>query len=252
MSRPTANEYRTSIANDAERIATLADSHAASPVPSCPGWDITRLAGHVGRVHRMALSVLRNDVDGFPDPGSLEKPPAEPSATAAYVRRGAQDLDSHLATRDPASPCWNFLNEPSIAEFWFRRQCQETAVHRFDAELALDAAATPTTPAGLAVDGIDEYFGFVRERLLAARNTTTLGGTLHLHATDTEGEWMVDVTDGVLTVGHGHGKGDAAIRGTAADLFLGLWGRVDLCADDRFERFGSAEVVAAAATLGGI
>lgn len=251
MSLPTADEYRASIATDAERVAALADSHASSPVPSCPGWDVARLAGHVGRVHRMALSVLTNPDGGFPDPASLEKPPTEPSSVGDYVRHGAQTLDAHLATREPASSCWNFLTEPATAEFWFRRQCHETAVHRFDAELALDAGAQPTMPPALAVDGIDEYFVFVRERLLAARGTTTLGGTLHLHATDTPGEWMIAVTDGVLTVTHGHDKGDAAIRATAANLFLGLWGRFDLRADNRFERFGSAEVIAAAATLGG-
>jgi uncharacterized protein (TIGR03083 family) len=252
MTSPTADEFRTSIAADAERIAALADAYGSSPVPSCPGWDVTRLAGHVGRVHRMALSVLTSSVDGFPDPGRLEKPPTESSLVGDYVRGGAQSLDVHLAACDPAAPCWNFLNQPALAEFWFRRQCHETAVHRFDAELAVDAATRPTTPPTLAVDGIDEYFVLVGERLLAARGTTTLGGTLHLHATDTSGEWMIDVTDGVVTVSQGHGKGDAAIRGTAADLFLGLWGRFDLPNHDRFERFGSAEVIAALATLGGI
>ncbi len=252
MSTPTADEYRASIAVDAERIAHLADSHVASAVPTCPGWDVARLAGHVGRVHRMAVGVLTNPVDGFPNPSTAAKPPADPALVATFVREGAAELDSVLATRDPNSPCWNFLNEPALARFWFRRQCHETSVHRHDAELAVNPEATPTVPATLAVDGIDEYFVMVRERLLTVRSITTLGGTLHLHATDIEGEWMVDVVEGALTVSHGHGKGAAAVRGTAADLFLGLWGRFDLRADDRFARFGSADVLTAAAALGGI
>lgn len=251
MTTPTADQYRASIATDAERIAVLAQSHAASPVPSCPGWDVSRLAGHIGRVHRMTIGVLTNPVDGFADAATMEKPPAYPSAVPDFVREGAHTLDDELSRRDPASPCWNFMNEPSFARFWFRRQCHETSVHRYDAELAVDPSATPSTPPPLAVDGVDEYFVFVRERILPASGVMTLGGTVHLHATDTEGEWMIDVTDGVLTVDHGHGKGAAAIRGRAADLFLGLWGRFDLRADDRFERFGSAEVIDALATLGG-
>jgi uncharacterized protein (TIGR03083 family) len=251
MSAPSATDFRASIATDAERIAALAESTGASAVPSCPGWDVTRLAGHLGRVHRMTLGVLTNTVDGFPDMSTLAKPPADPRLVADYVREGAAQLDAALAGRDPNSPCWNFLNEPPFARFWFRRQCHEAAVHRFDAELAVSSAATPTTSAAIGVDGVDEYFVLVRERLLAARQLDSLGGTLHIHATDIEGEWMIDLTDGSLTVSHGHGKGAAAIRGTAADLFLGLWGRLDLRADDRFERFGSTDVINAAATLGG-
>ena len=251
MSAASAEDYRTSIAMDAERIAALTDANPGASVPSCPGWDMARLAGHVGRVHRMTVGVLTNPVDGFPDPSTMDKPPADPALSAAFVRTGATTLDALLANRDMDSPCWNFLNEPPFARFWFRRQCHETAVHRFDAELAFDPLASPTTSAALAVDGIDEYFVFVRERLLAARGLASLGGSLHLHATDVEGEWMITVADGVLSVTHGHGKGDAAIRGTASDLFLGLWGRLDLIGDARYERFGSPEVIAALGTLGG-
>ena len=251
MSAATAEEYRTSIAADAERIAALTDANPGASVPSCPGWDMARLAGHVGRVHRMTIGVLTNPVDGFPDPSTMDKPPADPALSASFVRTGATTLEVLLANRDMDSACWNFLNEPAVARFWFRRQCHETAVHRFDAELAFDIGATPTTPPGLAVDGIDEYFIFARERLLAARGLASLGGSLHLHATDVEGEWMITVDGGVITVDHGHGKGDAAIRGTARDLFLGLWGRFDLVNDARFERFGSAQVITALGTLGG-
>jgi uncharacterized protein (TIGR03083 family) len=251
MSGPSASDFRGSIAADASRIAELADSNPGAAVPSCPGWDVARLAGHVARVHRMTIGVLTNSVDGFADPSTLEKPPSDPSLISAFVRTGAVDLDAALAARSMDSPCWNFLDSPAFAEFWFRRQCHETAVHRFDAELAIDPRAISTTPAALAVDGIDEYFVIVGKRLLPERSLKSFGGTVHLHATDIEGEWMIDLTDGVLTVTHGHGKGDAAIRGTAADLFLGVWGRIDLRTDDRYERFGSAEVIEVFASLGG-
>lgn len=240
---------RAAIATDAERLAALVESDGAVSVPTCPGWDVARLAAHVGRVHRMAVGVLTNPFDGFADADSMEKPPREPDAIADYVRRSAAELGVVLAGRDPASEAWNFLNEPKRAYFWFRRMTHETAAHRWDGE---HAVVTPWhVSAELAVDGVDEYFVMVRERLLAARAMSSLGGSLHLHATDIEGEWMIDINDGVITVAHGHGKGDAAIRGTASDLFLGLWGRLDLTNDDRFERFGSATVICALGTLGG-
>ena len=243
---------RTAIAADATRIAELAESHPATPVPTCPGWDIARLGGHLGRVHRMTIGVLTNTVDGFAAADSMEKPPADRDAIPDFVRRGAAELDALLAVRDPESPCWNFLHEPLRAYFWFRRQAHEAAVHRWDAENALTPGlVTWSVHPELAVDGIDEYWVMARERLLAARNIATLGGSLHLHSTDVTGEWMIEINDSVLRVDHGHGKGTAAVRGTASDLFLGLWGRYDLRNEQRFEQFGAGKVIAAAVALGG-
>jgi hypothetical protein len=50
------------------------------------------------------------------------------------------------------------------------------------------------------------------------------GATLHLHATDdglgAAGEWLIRGGAEHITWEHGHGKGDAAVRGTAVELFL--------------------------------
>ena len=50
---------------------------------------------------------------------------------------------------------------------------------------------------------------------------------MHLHAGDAPGEWWVAPGEGGWTVEREHRKGDAAIRGTASDLLLALWRRVD-------------------------
>ncbi|HEV7888142.1 MAG TPA: hypothetical protein VGO92_11335, partial [Acidimicrobiales bacterium] len=64
----------------------------------------------------------------------------------------------------------------------------------------------------------------------------------HLHATDVPGEWLVSFEGGVVDVQRGHAKGDAALRGTASDLFLFLWGRAG---PDALEVFGDPAVVEA-------
>jgi hypothetical protein len=51
------------------------------------------------------------------------------------------------------------------------------------------------------------------------------GETLHLHATDAEGEWRLRLLPAGVEVGHGHGQSDATAAGTASDLLLFLWGR---------------------------
>jgi hypothetical protein len=127
---------------------------------------------------------------------------------------------------------------------------QEHAIHRYDAELAINDPQP--TPIDLAIDGINEYFIMTNVRVLPKKPDFALGGTLHLHTTDSpDGEWMIEQTDRALTVTHGHGKGDAAIRGTASDLLLGLWGRKNLTATEDFEHFGNPEITVALASLGG-
>jgi predicted lipid carrier protein YhbT len=73
-----------------------------------------------------------------------------------------------------------------------------------------------------------------------------VAGSVHLHSTDADGEWVVTEPDpsSRLAVTHEHAKGDAAVRGSASDLLLLLWRRLNL--DDhaeRFEVFGDRAVV---------
>jgi predicted lipid carrier protein YhbT len=51
------------------------------------------------------------------------------------------------------------------------------------------------------------------------------GETMHLHSTDHEGEWLVRMEPDGLRVSREHAKGDAAVRGPAADLLLVVVGR---------------------------
>ena len=52
------------------------------------------------------------------------------------------------------------------------------------------------------------------------------GETIHLHATDTDGEWLIRLTPDGIETSREHAKGDVAARGPASDLFLFLVGRV--------------------------
>jgi hypothetical protein len=70
-----------------------------------------------------------------------------------------------------------------------------------------------------------------------------VAGTLHLHATDVEGEWLVRLGEDGVTFTLGHAKGDVALRGTAEDLLLWCWNRVPV--DERFEVFGDASLLEA-------
>lgn len=231
------------------RLNTIASGNLTIAVPSCPGWDLAKLIGHVGRVERMVLGVVPTGAMEPVHPDSLESPPPAPDDLRAYFRTGAARLVAELRSKSPDAPAWNFMGTSPIVAFWSRRQAHEHAVHRWDAESAV-GAVTPVD-SDLAVDGVDEYFEIANARVLPRKPDFTLGGTVHLHATDAAGEWMLTSTPGGIAVSHAHGKGDAAVRGTASDLLLGLWGRLDLTAHGRFEHFGDHSIVKALATIGG-
>ena len=236
------------LAADLATISAIAGGDLARTVPSCPEWDLARLISHLGRVHRMALAVVPTGAM-TPAPGSsLEAPPADHDDLRAYYQTSADALVAELRAKSPDAPAWTFLPGPDTVAFWSRRMAHEHSIHRWDAQgaVGIPAAVAPE----LAVDGIDEYLMMV-SRLLAKRPDFSLGGTVHLHCTDTEGEWMLAIDHGMITVTKEHGKGAAAIRGAASDLVLGLWGRVPLTDTERFAHFGDPGPVAALASLGG-
>ena len=108
----------------------------------------------------------------------------------------------------------------------------ETAVHRADAEIATGRA--PVIDADIAADGIDEWLALGNqhsEDMLDSGQDSRLGAladgqVLHLHATDERlggaGEWLIQRAGDRITVQHGHGKGDVAVRGPASALMLVL------------------------------
>jgi uncharacterized protein (TIGR03083 family) len=227
----------------AQNSARLADAAAAAgvdaPVPSCPGWTVTDLLDHVVRGDDWARRIVEQGRTGSTDRVQHAEP--DPSlqgdALVQAFRDGADALVAELSSVSPDTPVWTFSSTNRTAAFWQRRRSQETAIHRYDAELA---AGTPTPlDAALAVDGIDEILTVFLPRL--ADNFGPMGdGTVHLHCTDVDGEWLFARRDGEITVTAEHAKGDVAARGTASDLLLFLWRRVPA---SRLEVFGDAELL---------
>src|SRR5439155_14920375 len=109
-----------------------------------------------------------------------------------WFRQGHSRLVRTLETADPATECWTFLPAPSAVAFWARRQAHETGIHRVDAESpGGPEAVTPFAPR-FAEDGIEEVlFGFLSRGGDGVR--TDPPRSMHLHATDVDGEWLVRV-----------------------------------------------------------
>jgi uncharacterized protein (TIGR03083 family) len=230
-------QYLDRLTSDSELLADAAD--AAGPdadVPTCPGWKISDLMVHMVQGDLWA----RRIVESRSTERTLPEMPAdapEGAALVPYFRAGARQLAETLATVPSDTSVWTFSADDRTARFWQRRRAQETAVHRVDAQSAIGAVGPIDT--ALAADGIDEFLFTFLPRL--AGGLADLGdATLHLHCTDTEGEWLITRAGDDVVVTRQHAKGDVAARGSASDLLLFLWGRVPTSA---LEVFGDGALI---------
>lgn len=215
---------------DVERLAAVVEhSDPGLPIAACPGWDLQRLVEHLGQVHRWANFCATN---GRPPSADLDPPMEafEPDGVADWLRRGGAVLATTLRDLDPEATTWHPFPVEQVARVWPRRQAHETAMHRWDAEHA--AGLPATIDAELASDGIDEYLEVLLPRAIGREGNSIPTGSLHLHCTDVDGEWLVRSEDGEYRMVRAHQKGDAALRGPAEPMLLTLWGRSTDRADE--------------------
>jgi uncharacterized protein (TIGR03083 family) len=187
------------------------------PVPRDP----VDLVLHTGMVHRHKLEIVRGRLARPPDPWP---PPSPPRAELlGWYEQGLEELLTVLEATDPGTRVWTFHRPDQTVGFWRRRMAQETAVHRVDAESA--HGEPRPVPAALAADGVTELLEVFLAPHAEGEPVGGRGEPLHLHATDTEGEWRLRLLPAGVEVGHGHARADAAAAGTASDLLLFCWGR---------------------------
>ena len=193
-----------------------------APVGGCPGWDVRQLTAHMGVIHRWARHCAANGAPPESRDQYRPDPELDADALADWLLSGAAALVGVLRTIDLEGPTWHPFVVAKLGRVWPRRQAQETSVHRWDAEHAT-GATTPIDPA-MASDGIDEYLDLMMRRNVTRESVTLPVGSLHLHCTDTNGEWLMSLDDGFELV-RAHAKGAAALRGPAEALLLRLWNR---------------------------
>jgi uncharacterized protein (TIGR03083 family) len=231
-------QYLDRLARDSDALADAAEiAGTDADVPTCPGWTVEDLLRHCAGGDEWARTIVET---GSRETARDTLPPDAPTGAALipYFRAGARELARTLAATDPGASVWTFSPADRTAHFWYRRRAHETAVHRYDAQSA--AATTAPVDTELAVDGVDEFLTVFLPRLDGA--AVALGtGTIHLHCTDTAGEWLLTGGADAVVVTREHAKGDVAARGTASDLALFLWGRVPA---DLLEVFGDADALA--------
>ncbi len=217
------------IAADAERSPDM----WARPVPSCGDWTLQALIEHCATVWTFVRSSIT--AGGRADLAAIARPPGSVSQWHADA---FDALTSLMTERPPSAEAWTWDPEEQSMSFWWRRMAHECTMHRWDAEAALGITPAPITPE-LAVDGVDELFD-VYVRLRRPDGFAGDGETVHLHATDAHGEWVITRTPDGMQVERAHAKSDVAARGPAQDLLLFVWGRIG---PERLETFGRTDLL---------
>ncbi|GAA3864230.1 maleylpyruvate isomerase family mycothiol-dependent enzyme [Saccharothrix violaceirubra] len=196
-------------------------------VPSCPGWTVRDLVRHVGAGHRWVDEIVRARRAGPLDDADVRDVGGPlPEDVDAWLAEGARQLSDALAEAGVDGPVWSVA--PGGMRFWARRFAHETVVHRADAVLALGQEFVLATD--VAVDGVDEWMDLMAlpwhlEHDPTKRELLGPGRTLHFHATDTDAEWLADLTGEVISVHHAHEKAAVEVRGAVTDLLLHLYHR---------------------------
>jgi uncharacterized protein (TIGR03083 family) len=217
-----------------------------TPVPTCPEWHLGQLLRHLGGAHRQNERIVRTRAT-TPPSADASHPAADDDYAdlLPWLVDGATRLVATLREAGPDRPVWVPVLTQGTTGFYARRMACETAVHRADAALAVGAGYS--LDADVAVDAMDEWLELgalpmVMQLRPERRELLGPDRTVHLHATDTAAEWVVDLTGDAMTWRKAHEKSAVAVRAPVTDLLLLVYGRRSPSAEG-IDVFGDANLL---------
>ncbi|MEV7091954.1 maleylpyruvate isomerase family mycothiol-dependent enzyme [Amycolatopsis sp. NPDC051045] len=168
----------------------------AARVPNCPKWTVQDLVTHIAFVHAFAVGLALN---------RPAKPAPPPDWEDVLGWWDGQRLALREALdRAPEAPAFSpYPGFDVTVGDWTRRMAHETAIHRLDAESALEDVPPTRFSPEFANDGIHEFLTYLTPRL---------GKKADVRVTTPERTWTL-------------GTPNAEIDGAADDVYRALWGR---------------------------
>jgi uncharacterized protein (TIGR03083 family) len=198
------------------------------PVPDCPDWDVAGLTRHMGVILGWMAEIVTTHERV--SQRSLTPPPERSDELPDWFEGRLARTIEVFESADPDAPTWTFSSTGDHrAGWWQRRLAVEIGIHRYDVENAVRTPGGPgPTPLNgeVAAEGTTEFMIEFLSGLLGDDGVAGLRGTLHLHATDGDVEWFVDLD--ARTARAEHRRADTAVRATRSDLLLWLTNRAPL------------------------
>jgi uncharacterized protein (TIGR03083 family) len=157
-------------------------------------------------------------------------PAADDAAVVTWFGEQLAGIEAHLESLDADLPTYNWAPRARVASFWHRRAAHETAVHRWDAQVAtrLPEPIESKLAGDTIAEALDTFLPAGRRR-----SDSAVHGLVHLRATDLDQDWYVRLRGNGMSLldrdtlldAEGH-QARASASGSASDLALALWGRV--------------------------
>jgi len=227
----TVTRYCDLLVEEVDRLArVVAGADLTRPAPTCPGWTLADVVRQTGEMFRWIHPMVRDRTKrkyGYRDVDLTG-----PTDTAEYgdwmVASGQVLLDA-LRSADPDRPMWSWGYEQTV-RFWARRVYYNTAVHRADAEIALELR--PEFSPDVAVDGTDEFLQILPYAAAYSPRIAMLRGrgeTLRLTSPGTS--WFITLTPKGYTWrrddgGAGDPTDTTIVTERPDDALLFVWGRL--------------------------
>ena len=220
--------------------AAIAGADPWAVVPACPDWNADQLAHHVAGTYLYAVECVQRGA--LPEdwrPGEVN-----PSPVGA-LDEGYKALNSCFDAHRFTDPAGTWHEPDQTVGFWIRRMCQESVIHRVDAEQVAGIELAPI-PNDVALDGIDEfltifidYFSHSRVERFTELLENADPGPLTIAAGGRE--WTLRFKpEGVEAAERAAQEAAARVSGDPDDVLLWLWRRVD---DRAVRRKGEAALI---------
>lgn len=205
-------------------VAATPPEYLDRDVPPCPGWTVHSVIAHTGNVHRWAAGILIGEKVPYND-----KDAPAGKAVIDWYAGFADRLVAMLESADLDAPTKSPFGERPV-RFWYRRQAQEVAVHRWDIEHGYRGWDAISVDAGLAADGIAEWSEVFAPRRIGRDGTPDelRGARILLQSNDAGGSWLLRADPDGIGIVDEAAEPDSTITASTSDLLLALWHRVPL------------------------
>lgn len=229
------SQYEQIVSEQTARFAgNVSAAGPSTTVPTCPEWDVTELAQHVGQTQLFYANMINDQASSPAEFRWPEEPiPADPSAWTDWLASTSGRLLEAVRSAGPDGPVWNPTGESTGGvAFWLRREFGELAAHGFDASAAAGRPYELEPP--LAADALSEFLEMVTSSTWAMNMPESAAGmrgsgqTMWWSATDVEPGTIAQPADWLITrTPEGpvlerrrpeHGSCDVAVVGPAAAI----------------------------------
>jgi uncharacterized protein (TIGR03083 family) len=245
---PSGVDYLSAIRQEAAATSAAASIGLAAPILRYPGWTVLDLITHTGGVHRWVTALVRErSQERIPRHSYVHEMP--PNQAIDWFETGARELVTTLESADPETAVWSLSDDRRVA-FWHRRMAHETALHRWDAQLA--QGAPELIEPDLAVSALDESLDIYVTRRLGGQDISGSGETVLLQCVDRPVAWRIALQPSAVQVeplADADVTADAAISAGASDLWLFVMGRLPISALEATGRQSASTLLERALSL---